>query len=162
MRKNMVLAGGCFWGMQELFRNQEGVISTVAGYAGGTVENPTYEHHEGHAESIEMTYDSEKTSFRALLDFFFQIHDPTTLNQQGNDRGTSYRSTIFYQNEHEQSAAREMIAIVDASGRWNHPVVTTLEPLTAFYPAEEEHQDYLQKHPSGYTCHRIRFGTYLS
>jgi peptide-methionine (S)-S-oxide reductase len=161
MIKKAVLAGGCFWGLQELIRKQEGVITTTVGYAGGTVENPTYENHEGHAEAIVIEYNSEKTSYKKLLDFFFQIHNPTTLNQQGNDRGTSYRSAIFYANEEEKKQAEEFITIVNDSKRWPNAVVTSLEPLGIFYPAEDYHQDYLQKNPGGYTCHAIWFESYL-
>lgn len=161
MIKKVVLAGGCFWGLQELIRKQPGVVETRVGYAGGEVENPTYKNHTGHAEAVEIAYDSEKTSYKNLLDFFFQIHDPTTLNQQGNDRGSAYRSAIFYTNEEEKKEAENFIDIVNASGRWENPVVTTLEPLKKFYPAEDYHQDYLQKNPTGYTCHFIRFGSYL-
>jgi peptide-methionine (S)-S-oxide reductase len=159
--KKIVLAGGCFWGLEDLLRTQPGIIETEAGYCGGTNENPTYENHPGHAEAVEITYDPEKTSFKKLLDFFFQIHNPTTLNQQGNDKGTPYRSAIFYSNEEEKSIAEEMIEIVNESGRWTDPVVTTLEPLTKFWPAEDYHQDYLQKNPGGYTCHAIYFDSYL-
>ena len=161
MLKKAVLAGGCFWGLEELFRHQEGVVETVAGYTGGDNEDPTYENHPGHAEALEITYDPEKTSYRNLLDFFFQIHNPTTLNKQGNDIGTSYRSAIFYANETEQQEAEDMIRVVNRSSRWPDPVVTTLEPLQTFYPAEEHHQDYLQKNPGGYTCHAIYFDSYL-
>ncbi len=160
--KKIVLAGGCFWGLQDLIRKQPGVVSTRVGYTGGSVENPTYEHHEGHAEAVEIIYDPAVTSYKKLLDFFFQIHNPTTLNQQGNDRGTSYRSAIFYSNEEERQEAENFIAIVNASGRWRSSVVTSLEPLGAFYQAEEYHQDYLQKNPDGYTCHAIYFDSYLS
>lgn len=159
--KKIVLAGGCFWGLEDLLRTQTGVIETEAGYCGGTNENPTYENHPGHAEAVEITYDPEKTSYKKLLDFFFQIHNPTTLNQQGNDKGTSYRSAIFYSNEEEKSIAEEMIEIVNESGRWADKVVTTLEPLTKLWPAEDYHQDYLQKNPGGYTCHAIYFDSYL-
>lgn len=162
MQKTMVLAGGCFWGMQELIRGQDGVVTTRVGYAGGQKPNPTYQNHDGHAEAVEITYDTAKTSFWNLLDFFFQIHDPTTVNQQGNDRGTSYRSVIFYETDEEKNEAEEFIDIVNRSGRWEHPVVTTIEALQRFYPAEEYHQDYLQKHPDGYTCHYRRFGSYLT
>jgi peptide-methionine (S)-S-oxide reductase len=162
MNKKIVLAGGCFWGLQELIRKQEGVTGTSVGYCGGTVNHPTYENHEGHAESVEIEYDNNKTSYKKMLDFFFQIHDPTTINQQGNDKGSSYRSTIFYSNEEEKKEAEEMIAIVNNSGRWKNPVVTTLEPFKFFYLAEDYHQDYLQKNPEGYTCHYIHFGSYLS
>lgn len=160
--KKTYLAGGCFWGLEELFRDQPGIIDTEAGYIGGENENPTYRDHPGHAEALEITYDPELTSFWKLLDFFFQIHNPTTLNQQGNDVGTSYRSAIFYQNEEEKSEAEQFINIVDESGRWDDPVVTTLEPFTRFWPAEPEHQDYLQRNPGGYTCHAIYFDSYLN
>lgn len=152
MNKTIVLAGGCFWGMQELIRKEPGVIATRVGYCGGTNESPTYENHPGHAEAVEIEYDSDKTSFKNLLDFFFRIHNPTTLNQQGNDKGTSYRSAIFYLTEEEKKEAQDFIEIVNKSGRWKDPVVTTLEPLTTFYPAEGYHQDYLQKNPGGYTA----------
>lgn len=142
-------------------RTQPGVIATEAGYTGGENENPTYEHHPGHAEALEVEYDPSVTSFKKILDFFFQIHNPTTLNQQGNDKGTSYRSAIFYQNDEERAVAEEMIDVVNESGRWDDPVVTTLEPFTRFWPAEDYHQDYLQKHPGGYTCHAIYFDSYL-
>lgn len=161
MTKKIILAGGCFWGLQDLIRKQSGVIKTRVGYAGGKVENPTYENHEGHAEAVEIEYDPEKTSYKKLLDFFFQIHNPTTLNQQGNDRGTSYRSAIFYGSGEEKKEAENFIDIVNKSGRWKNPVVTTLEPLDKFYPAEDYHQDYLQKNPGGYTCHAIYFDSYL-
>lgn len=161
MTKKIVLAGGCFWGLEELIRKQPGVINTTAGYSGGEVENPTYTNHEGHAEAVEIEYDSEKTTYKKLLDFFFQIHNPTTLNQQGNDRGTSYRSAIFYANAEEKKEAENFIDIVNNSKRWKDPVVTSTEPLVKFYPAEEYHQDYLQKNPGGYTCHAIYFDSYL-
>ena len=138
-------------------RQQKGVLRTTVGYTGGTVDNPTYKNHEGHAEAVEMEYDSEKTSYKNLLDFFFRVHNPTTLNQQGNDKGSSYRSAIFYGNSEEKSEAEHLINIVNHSGRWPEPVVTTLEPLTKFWPAEDYHQDYLQKNPGGYTCHAIYF-----
>lgn len=162
MTKKIVVAGGCFWGLEELIRKQPGVVDTTVGYTGGTVENPTYENHEGHAEAVEIEYGPEKTSYRNLLDFFFQIHNPTTLNQQGNDIGTSYRSAIFYGNEDEKKEAEDFIAIVNKSGRWKDPVVTSLESLQKFYPAEDYHQDYLQKNPGGYTCHAIYFDSYLT
>ena len=161
MNKKIVLAGGCFWGLEDLIRTQPGVVNTEVGYTGGKVENPTYENHEGHAEAVEIEYDPEKTSYKKLLDFFFQIHNPTTLNQQGNDRGTSYRSAIFYGNEGEKKIAEEFIGIVNKSKRWRDPVVTSLEPLGTFYKAEEYHQDYLQKNKGGYTCHAIYFDSYL-
>lgn len=161
MIKKIVLAGGCFWGLEELIRKQSGVINTIVGYTGGKVENPTYENHEGHAEAVEISYNPEVTSYQKLLDFFFQIHNPTTLNQQGNDRGTSYRSAIFYSSEEEKKEAENFIEIVNTSKRWKDPVVTSVEPLQKFYPAEEYHQDYLQKNPGGYTCHAIYFDSYL-
>jgi len=162
MTKKAFLAGGCFWGLEDLFRERSGVIDTEAGYTGGENENPTYENHPGHAEALEITYDTDQTSFRELLDFFFCVHNPTTLNQQGNDRGASYRSAIFYQDENEKKEAEEFIDIVNASGRWKDPVVTTLEPFTPFYRAEEYHQDYLKKNPGGYTCHAVYFDSYLT
>jgi len=155
------IAGGCFWGMEDLFRFRPGIKDTEVGYIGGTNENPTYRNHPGHAEGIEITYDANKTSYKEILDYFFRVHDPTTLDRQGNDLGSSYRSTIFFQNEQERQQALEVIDIVNTSGRWPGPVVTTLEPYTTFWPAEPEHQDYLVKHPNGYTCHFERFGTYL-
>ena len=161
MTKKAYLAGGCFWGLEELFRSRPGVLATEAGYTGGTNEHPTYEDHPGHAEALEITYDPAQVSFKELLDFFFQIHNPTTLNRQGNDVGTSYRSAIFYQDEEEKRVAEEMIGIVNASGRWKDPVVTTLEPFARFTPAEAYHQDYLQKHPGGYTCHAVYFDSYF-
>ena len=161
MPKKIVLAGGCFWGLEELIRAQPGAIATQVGYTGGTNENPTYADHPRHAEAVEITYDPAKTSYKNLLDFFFQIHNPTTLNQQGNDRGTSYRSAIFYGNEEEKKEAEDFIEIVNTSKRWKDPVVTTLEPLETFYEAEAYHQDYLQKNPGGYTCHAIYFDSYL-
>jgi peptide-methionine (S)-S-oxide reductase len=161
MSKKIVLGGGCFWGLEELIRKEPGVIATQVGYSGGEVKHPTYENHRGHAEAVEIEYDEEKTSFTKLLDFFFQVHDPTTLNRQGNDMGSSYRSVIFYESEVEKLEAEQMIKIVNRSGRWENPVVTTLEPLTKFYPAEDYHQKYLQKNPGGYSCHYKRFGSYL-
>ena len=161
MIKSIVLGGGCFWGMQELFRSQVGIVKTEAGYSGGEVKNPTYENHKGHAEVIEIEYDDQKTSFENILDYFFRIHNPTTLNQQGNDRGDSYRSVIFYKDEEEKRIALKFIDIVNKSGRWENSVVTTLEPFKEFSKAEEYHQDYLQKNPNGYTCHFDRGGSYL-
>ena len=156
-----VLAGGCFWGLEDLLRSLPGVIDTEAGYTGGQNDNPTYQNHPGHAEAVEITYNPEEISYKQLLNFFFQIHNPTTLNRQGNDIGTSYRSAIFYKNEEEKGVAEEMIEIVNESKRWHDPVVTTLEPFTHFWPAESYHQDYLQKNPGGYTCHAIYFDSYL-
>ena len=159
--KKIVLAGGCFWGLEDLLRDQTGVITTEAGYTGGSNQNPTYQNHPGHAEAVEITYDPAVISYKQILDFFFQIHNPTTLNQQGNDRGTAYRSAIFYADESEKATAEEMIAIVNDSKRWEAPVVTTLEPLATFWLAEDYHQDYLLKNPGGYTCHAIYFASYL-
>lgn len=161
MIRKAYLAGGCFWGLEELFRKQPGIISIDAGYTGGKNTDPTYENHPGHTEALEIVYDDQKTDFWHLLDFFFQIHNPTTLNQQGNDIGTSYRSAIFYQDNNELKQAKDFIDIVNNSGRWSGPVVTTLEPFKGFYKAEEYHQDYLQKNPNGYTCHAIYFDSYL-
>lgn len=159
--KKAYLAGGCFWGLEELFRKRPGVVSIEAGYTGGRNENPTYQNHPGHAEALEIAYDADLTSFREILDFFFCSHDPTTLNRQGNDVGSAYRSAIFYQSEEERAEAEEFIDLVNKSGRWSGPVVTTLEPFVKFYPAEDYHQDYLQKNPGGYTCHYVRFESYL-
>jgi len=161
MIKKAYLAGGCFWGLQDLIRKQLGVTKTSVGYTGGKVENPTYHNHEGHAEAVEIEYDDQKTSYKKMLDFFFQIHNPTTLNQQGNDRGTSYRSAIFYGSGEEKKEAENFIDIVNKSKRWKDSVVTTLEPFKKFYLAEDYHQDYLQKNPGGYTCHAIYFDSYL-
>ena len=161
MNKKIVLAGGCFWGLENLLRTQPGVLKTVVGYTGGKNENPTYENHPGHAEAVEVEYDQTKTSYKNIIDFFFQIHNPTTLNQQGNDIGTSYRSAIFYDNEEEKKEAENFINIVNDSKRWKNLVVTTVEPLKIFYPAEDYHQDYLQKNPNGYTCHAIFFDSYI-
>jgi len=161
MNKKMYIAGGCFWGLEDLMRTQHGVLDITAVYTGGTNTNPTYENHPGHAEAIEIVYDTAQTSFWKLLDFFFQIHNPTTLNQQGNDIGTAYRSAIFYQDQDELKQAGDFIKIVNDSKRWPNPVVTTLEPFTTFYRAEDYHQDYLVKNPGGYTCHAIYFDSYL-
>lgn len=161
MIQKAYLAGGCFWGMEELFRKLPGVLETEAGYTGGKKENPTYENHDGHAEALEVIYDDEKTSYKNILDFFFCIHNPTTLNRQGNDTGTSYRSAIFYQNESEKKQAEDFIEIVNNSGKWENKVTTTLEPFSVFYKAEDYHQDYLQKNLGGYTCHLKYFDTYL-
>ena len=151
-----ILAGGCFWGVEELIRNVPGVKSTVVGYTGGNVPNATYRNHGTHAEAIEVTFDSEQLPYRDLLEFFFQIHDPTTLNRQGNDVGTSYRSAIFYLDEAQRETAKALIAEMQASGKWPGAIVTEVVSATAFWNAEEEHQDYLQKHPNGYTCHYLR------
>jgi peptide-methionine (S)-S-oxide reductase len=155
-KERAVLAGGCFWGMQDLIRKQPGVISTRVGYTGGKVRNATYRNHEGHAEAIEIIFDPEKTSYRTVLEFFFQIHDPTTLNRQGNDRGTSYRSAIFYTSDEQKKIAEDTIADVNASGLWPGKVVTEVAPAGDFWEAEPEHQDYLERYPHGYTCHYIR------
>ena len=148
-----ILAGGCFWGMQDLIRRQPGVISTRVGYTGGDVPNATYRNHGTHAEGIEIVFDPDKTSYRELLEFFFQIHDPTTLNRQGNDRGLSYRSGIYYLDEAQHAEALRTIADVDASGIWPGKVVTEVKPAGDFWEAEPEHQDYLERIPNGYTCH---------
>ncbi|OBI80832.1 peptide-methionine (S)-S-oxide reductase MsrA [Mycobacterium sp. 1245805.9] len=151
-----VLAGGCFWGMEDLFRRQPGVVSTRVGYTGGSNRRPTYRNHPGHAEALEITYDPDETNYRALLEFFFQIHDPTTRNRQGNDVGTSYRSAIFYLDDEQKQIALDTIADIDDSGRWPGKVVTEVNPAGEFWEAEPEHQNYLQRYPSGYTCHYIR------
>jgi peptide-methionine (S)-S-oxide reductase len=154
--KTMYLAGGCFWGLEELFREQPGITDTEVGYTGGDNADPDYHNHPGHAEALAITYDTEQTTYAAILDFFFRIHDPTTLNRQGNDRGSSYRSAIFYQNDEELQTAKDMIQKVNDSALYKNPVVTTLEKLATFYTAEAYHQDYLQNNPGGYTCHYIR------
>jgi peptide-methionine (S)-S-oxide reductase len=151
-----VLAGGCFWGVQELIRHLPGVIATRVGYTGGDVPNATYRHHGTHAEAVEIVFDPSKISYRTLLEHFFQIHDPTTRNRQGNDVGMSYRSAIFYTNDQQKRIAEETIADVNASGRWPGRVVTEVAPAGPFWEAEPEHQDYLQRYPSGYTCHFVR------
>jgi len=151
-----VLAGGCFWGVQELIRQQPGVLSTTVGYTGGEVPNATYRNHGNHAEAVEINFDTTKTSFRDILEFFFQIHDPSTPNQQGNDRGPSYRSAIYYTSEEQKNIAEETIADVDASGLWPGKAVTEIEAVGDFWEAEPEHQDYLQRIPNGYTCHFLR------
>ncbi|WP_210394603.1 peptide-methionine (S)-S-oxide reductase MsrA [Motiliproteus sediminis] len=153
MTQRAVLAGGCFWGMQELIRKLPGVEQTRVGYTGGDVANATYRDHGTHAEGIEILFDPAQISYRQLLAFFFQIHDPTTLNRQGNDRGLSYRSAIYYTDEEQRRIAEQTIAEVDASGRWPGPVVTELAPAGDFWEAEPEHQDYLQRYPQGYSCH---------
>ena len=151
-----ILAGGCFWGMQDLIRKMPGVISTRVGYTGGDVDNATYRNHGTHAEGIEVIFNPELMSYRNLLAFFFQIHDPSTLNQQGNDRGTSYRSGIYYTSDEQKSIAEKTINDVNSSGLWPGKVVTELAPAGDFWEAEPEHQDYLEKYPTGYTCHSIR------
>lgn len=156
MTERAVLAGGCFWGMQELIRKMPGVIDTRVGYTGGDVKNATYRNHGTHAEGIEILFDPERISYRALLEFFFQIHDPTTVNRQGNDMGMSYRSAIYYVSEDQRDCALDTIADVEASGLWPGKVVTEVEPVGDFWEAEPEHQDYLQRQPGGYTCHFVR------
>jgi peptide-methionine (S)-S-oxide reductase len=153
-----ILAGGCFWGMQELIRAMPGVISTRVGYSGGDVANATYRDHGSHAEALEIVFDPEAISFRDLLEFFFQIHDPSTRDRQGNDRGTSYRSGIYYTSEAQREVALDTIADVDASGLWPGKVVTEVKAAGSFWQAEPEHQDYLQRYPEGYTCHWVRPG----
>jgi len=148
-----ILAGGCFWGVEELIRQQPGVISTVVGYTGGDVPNATYRNHGTHAEGIEVTFDPAQLTYRALLEYFFQIHDPTTRNRQGNDIGTSYRSAIFYNSESQRDVANQLITEMEASEIWPGKIVTEVVPASDFWNAEVEHQDYLQKHPGGYTCH---------
>jgi len=148
-----VLAGGCFWGMQQLIRRQPGVVSTRVGYSGGDVHNATYRNHGTHAEAIEIVFDPDKTSFRKILEYFFQIHDPTTKNRQGNDMGASYRSAIFYTSDEQKAVALDTIADVNASKLWPGKVVTEVVPVGPFWQAEPEHQDYLERYPNGYTCH---------
>jgi peptide-methionine (S)-S-oxide reductase len=151
-----ILAGGCFWGMQALFRRYDGVLATRVGYTGGDVPNATYRNHGSHAEAIEITFDPAKIGYRQILEFFFQIHDPSTLNRQGNDVGMSYRSAIFYTNDEQKRIAEDTIADVDASGLWPGKAVTEVTPAREFWQAEPEHQDYLERYPDGYTCHFIR------
>ncbi len=153
-----VLAGGCFWGMEDLFRRQPGVFSTRVGYSGGDVPNATYRNHGSHAEAIEVIFDPAQTDFRAILEFFFQIHDPSTVNRQGNDMGSSYRSAIYYTSDSQKEVAETTIRDVDASGLWPGKVVTEVEPVGDFWEAEPEHQNYLQRIPNGYTCHFPRPG----
>ena len=156
MTKRAVLAGGCFWGMQDLIRKLPGVKDTRVGYTGGDVPNATYRNHGDHAEGIEISYDSDVISYRKLLEFFFQIHDPTTKDRQGNDRGRSYRSAIYYVDDDQKAVAEDTIADVEASGIWPGKVVTEVEPVGDFWEAEPEHQDYLERIPHGYTCHFVR------
>ena len=155
-QERSILAGGCFWGMQDLIRKREGVISTRVGYSGGDVPNATYRNHGTHAEAIEIAFDPERLTFRELLEFFFQVHDPTTRNRQGNDVGTSYRSAIFTTSDEQRRIAEDTIADVNASGLWPGPAVTEVAPAGPFWEAEPEHQDYLQRIPNGYTCHFVR------
>jgi peptide-methionine (S)-S-oxide reductase len=156
MTEKAMLASGCFWGMQDLLRKRPGVVSTRVGYTGGDVPNPTYRHHGTHAEAIEIVFDPELISYRDILEFLFQIHDPTTRDRQGNDVRISYRSAIYYLDPKQQRVARETIAEVDASGLWPGKVVTGVEPAGRFWEAEPEHQDYLERYPNGYTCHFVR------
>ncbi len=156
MEERAVLAGGCFWGMQDLIRKLPGVISTRVGYTGGDVANATYANHGTHAEGIEIIFDPEQISYRKILEFFFQIHDPTTLNKQGNDRGMSYRSGIYFASDEQKNIALKTIADVEASGNWSAKVVTEVKPVGDFWQGEPEHQDYLQRLPNGYTCHFVR------
>jgi peptide-methionine (S)-S-oxide reductase len=157
-QERAVLAGGCFWGVEELVRHLPGVIKTRVGYTGGDVKNATYRNHGTHAEGIEILFDPAKISYRQLLEFFFQIHDPTTKNRQGNDIGSSYRSAIYYTSPEQEAVAEDTIADVEASGLWPGKVVTQVEPAGDFWEAEPEHQDYLQRYPDGYTCHFVRPG----
>jgi peptide-methionine (S)-S-oxide reductase len=157
-QERAVLAGGCFWGVEELVRHLPGVIKTRVGYTGGDVKNATYRNHGTHAEGIEILFDPAKISYRQLLEFFFQIHDPTTKNRQGNDIGSSYRSAIYYTSPEQEAVAEDTIADVEASGLWPGKVVTQVEPVGDFWEAEPEHQDYLQRYPDGYTCHFVRPG----
>jgi methionine-S-sulfoxide reductase len=158
--KVATLAGGCFWGAQELLRTLPGVLSSEVGYTGGTTKDPTYEDvhtgRTGHAEAVRIVYDPAQLSYEAILRFFFRLHDPTTLNRQGNDRGTQYRSTIFVHDDAQRAVAEQVRAEVNTKGRWAGRVVTTIEPAGPWYSAEEYHQDYLRKHPGGYTCHWLR------
>ena len=160
-QERAVLAGGCFWGMQDLIRKLPGVEATRVGYTGGDVPNATYRNHGTHAEGIEILFDADRISYRSLLEYFFQIHDPTTLNRQGNDRGTSYRSAIYYVSEAQKQTALETLADVDASGLWPGKVITQVDPVDSFWEAEPEHQDYLERLPQGYTCHYPRPGWVL-
>lgn len=154
MKPNIaILAGGCFWGMQDLLRKLDGVVSTEVGYTGGRNDNPTYQYHPGHAEAVKVMYSPDMLSYRELLKYFFRIHDPTTIRRQGNDIGSSYRSAIFYTSKSQQAEAEQLIREMDASGRWPGVAVTEVEQAEEFWPAEPEHQDYLVRNPGGYTCH---------
>lgn len=160
MKETATLAGGCFWGMEEIIRNIPGVIKTEVGYTGGSVDNPTYNivklGTSNHAESVQVEFDNAKLSYADLLGFFFRMHDPTTVNQQGNDKGTQYRSVIFYHSPEQKKTAEEVIKKIEAAKKWDRPIVTQVIPATKFFAAEEYHQDYLQKNPQGYTCHWLR------
>lgn len=155
-----ILSGGCFWGVEELIRRVDGVVDVVVGYTGGNLSNPTYEDvssgRTGHAEAVKVTFDASRVSYEEILKYFFRLHDPTTLNQQGNDRGTQYRSAIFYENEEQRKVALKVKEEVDQSHKWKKPVVTEITAASEFFPAEDYHQDYLKKHPGGYTCHYLR------
>ncbi len=159
-KETATLAGGCFWGMEEIIRKIPGVLKTDVGYSGGSVDNPTYTIVKlgttNHAESIQIEFDPAKLSYLDLLGYFFRMHDPTTVNQQGNDKGTQYRSVIFFHSPEQKATAEEVIKRVEASKKWPRPIVTQVIPATKFYPAEDYHQDYLQKNPQGYTCHWLR------
>jgi peptide-methionine (S)-S-oxide reductase len=157
-KQRAVLAGGCFWGVQDLIRRRDGVLSTRVGYSGGTTPNATYRNHGGHAEAVEIIFDPARISYREILEFFFQIHDPSTRNRQGNDVGTSYRSAIFYTSDEQKHTAEDTIADVDASGLWPGKAVTEVAPAGDFWEAEPEHQDYLLRYPEGYSCHFVRPG----
>ena len=161
MTERSILAGGCFWGMQDLIRKLPGVVSTRVGYSGGDVANATYRNHGTHAEAIEIIFDPDQISYRRILEYFFQIHDPSTRDRQGNDRGKSYRSAIYYADEAQHKTALQTIADIDASGLWPGPAVTEVEPIGPFWEAEPEHQDYLERIPNGYTCHFPRPGWVL-
>ena len=158
MTERALLAGGCFWGMQQLMRRMPGVISSRVGYSGGNTPNATYRNHGDHAETLELIFDPREISFRTILEYFFQIHDPTTIDRQGNDRGRSYRSAIFYTSGEQQQIAQEAILDIEASGLWPGKVVTELAPASEFWEAEDVHQDYLEHRPNGYTCHFVRPG----
>ena len=160
-QERAVLAGGCFWGMQDLIRKMPGVLTTRVGYTGGENDHPTYRDHPGHAEAIEIIYENSQLTYRQLLEFFFQIHDPTTIDRQGNDRGSSYRSEIFYTSDAQRQCAEDTIKDVDASGLWPGKVVTKVSGAPTFWEAEPEHQDYLERIPNGYTCHFPRAGWVL-
>jgi peptide-methionine (S)-S-oxide reductase len=160
-QERALLAGGCFWGVQDLLRRRDGILSSRVGYTGGNTPNATYRNHGTHAEAVEILFDPERISFRQILEFFFQIHDPSTRNRQGNDYGASYRSAIFYTNDEQRRIAEDTIADVEASGLWPGKVVTEVVPAGDFWEAEPEHQDYLLKYPDGYTCHFIRPGWVL-
>lgn len=159
-KESVVLAGGCFWGMEDIVRKIPGVLNTEVGYSGGKSKNPTYEDVKGsdtgHAEAVKVDFDKRKLTFDILLDYYFKMHDPTTLNQQGNDKGTQYRSAIFYMSEDQKKTAEKVIKLTEKSGRWKAPIVTQVTPFNAFYKAEDYHQDYLVKNPQGYTCHFLR------